>query len=92
MQFAWSEVKNAVLKRERGVCFEDVAIAVEGGHLLNDTPHPDRAKYPHQRMLAVEIDGYVCIVPYVRDGDICFLKTVYPSRKAQRIDLGEVCK
>lgn len=29
----------------------------------------------------VDVDGYVFIVPVVRDGNGLFLKTIYPSRK-----------
>jgi hypothetical protein len=42
---------------------------------------------------AIEKDGLivdqVCVVPYVTDGDVTFLKTIYPSRKYQKIYGGE---
>ena len=81
----WNAAKNEVLKHERGVCFEDVETAVEQGNVFGDFPHPDPNRYPNQRVLIVKIDDYACIVPYVLDGDVHFLKTVYRSRKAKRL-------
>jgi len=86
----WNAAKNESLKRERGIGFEDVETAVEQGGIVGDFPHPNAERYPNQRVLIVEIDGYACIVSYVLDGDARFLKTVYRSRKAQRLkDLEE---
>ncbi len=84
----WSEEKNRKLKRERGVSFEDVETAIEGGMFIADYLHPNQERYFGQRVLIVEIDGYACLVPYVRDDDVLFLKTIYRSRKAQRRYLG----
>lgn len=81
----WSEEKNRKLKRERGVCFEDVETAIESGKFIANYPHPNQERYPGQRVLIVEIDGYACLVPYIRDSDVLFLKTIYRSRKAQRL-------
>jgi uncharacterized DUF497 family protein len=80
----WDEAKNQRLKTERKLCFEDVQNAIEQGRVLDDKPHPDSVKRPNQRLLVVEINDYVCLVPYVTDGDTMFLKTIYPSRKADR--------
>ncbi len=83
----WNREKNRQLKEARGLSFEDVENALEQGRLLDDMPHPDAKRYPHQYILVVEIDGYACIVPYVVDGETLFLKTIYRSRKAQRLYL-----
>jgi hypothetical protein len=32
-------------------------------------------------MMVVEIRGYVYCVPFVQDGSVTFLKTIFPSRK-----------
>jgi hypothetical protein len=81
----WSDEKNLRLQRERGLSFEDVETAIEGGGVLDDVPHPDPIKYPGQRILIVRIGTQVCVVPYVTDGRTRFLKTIYPSRAAKRI-------
>lgn len=82
--FRWSEEKNVWLQRERGISFERIAAAIEGGGLLDSRPHPNVAKYPEQRIFLVACDGYAYVVPYVETAEYCFLKTVIPSRKATR--------
>ena len=84
VRLAWDETKNLQLTRERGLSFEDVESAIELGKVLDDLPHPNALKYPNQRILVIEIDEFICIVPYVSDGEVRFLKTIYPSRKAAK--------
>lgn len=59
-------------------------VAVEADGLLDVIEHPNKARYPHQKVLIVSIDSYVHLVPFVEEGDHFFLKTVIPSRKATR--------
>jgi hypothetical protein len=82
-QFKWSADKNLQLKNnpQRAVCFEDIVTAIENGGLLDDIEHKNSAKYPHQRIYIVFHNNYVYGVPYVRDEEGIFLKTIYPSRK-----------
>lgn len=82
--FRWSPEKNELLKSERGVSFESMVVAVEGGRLLDVLAHPNEKKYPGQRVLVVSHDNYAYLVPFVEDDDFFFLKTVIPSRKATR--------
>jgi Domain of unknown function (DUF4258) len=70
-------VKSAQLLAERGISFEQVFEAIENGFLIKDEPHPDRERYPHQRIFTVILNGYACIVPYVTDNETIFLKTVF---------------
>ncbi len=80
---AWSPEKNRELKSDarRRICFEDIVAAIESGGLLDDIEHPNREKYPGQRMLVVLANGYVYAVPYVSTPDGIFLKTAFPSRR-----------
>ena len=87
-QILWDTDKNALLLQERGVCFEDVLLALEKGTLLDNLEHPNQEKYPGQRMLIVEIAKYAYLVPYIETDEYLFLKTVIPSRKATRKYLG----
>ena len=82
--FRWDLEKNDQLKQELGVSFEQVAVAVETGGLLQIAPHQNPAKYPRQKIMIVEIDDYAYLVPFVEDEDHFFLKTIIPSRKATR--------
>lgn len=82
--FRWSVEKNAQLKIERGISFEQMVVAVDDGGLLDILAHPNPEKYPRQRVLVIAMDGYVYLVPFVEASDHVFLKTVIPSRKATR--------
>lgn len=82
--FRWGPEKNDQLQRERGISFEQMAVAVEAGGLLDILAHPNPAKYPNQRVLVVALEGYVYLVPFVEQAGHYFLKTVIPSRKATR--------
>ena len=85
MRLEWSLAKNKRLKQERGLCFEDVEQALSGDGFVDDLPHPNTERYPNQRLLVVLIDNYPCVVPYVRDGNKLFLKTIYPNRKLKSL-------
>jgi uncharacterized DUF497 family protein len=76
----WDESKNEWLKTHRGISFEAVVTAIENGRLLEDTEHPS-PRWKHQRILVVELEGYICVVPYVRDNTTVFWKTIYRSRE-----------
>lgn len=82
--FRWSPDKNELLKRERGVSFEEITVAVEAGALLEIVAHPKATKFPRQKIMVVEVASYAYLVPFVEDTDHFFLKTIIPSRKATR--------
>ena len=80
--FRWSRAKNRWLQRERDVSFEAVVVAIGAGHLLDVLEHRNPGRYPGQRVMVVNIDGYAYLVPFVEATGHVFLKTVIPSRKA----------
>ena len=82
--FRWDPEKSDQLKQARGVSFEQIAVAVETGNLLQIAPHQNSAKYPRQKIMIVEVDNYAYLVPFVENDDHFFLKTIIPSRKATR--------
>ena len=87
--FAWDEAKNELLKRERGVSFEEIVFHIHNGDLLARLDHPNRTKYSHQQIFVVLVGEYVYMVPYVEDEEKYFLKTIIPSRKLTRDHLKE---
>ena len=87
--FAWDDEKNAKLKAERGIGFEDVVFHIERGGLLDTVDHPNPSRYAGQRMFIVRREDYVYLVPFVEDEHTMFLKTIIPSRKATKQYLGE---
>ncbi|MEN9761243.1 MAG: hypothetical protein RI906_1069 [Pseudomonadota bacterium] len=82
--FRWNSEKNALLERERGVSFEAMVVAIQAGGLLDILAHPNERRYLGQRVLVVNHDGYVYLIPCVEEDETFFLKTVIPSRKATR--------
>ncbi len=53
-----------------------------------ETDHPNKKKYPNQRILIIDVEGYAYLVPCVINENECFLKTIIPSRKATKTYLG----
>ncbi|HAK89860.1 MAG: toxin [Nitrospirae bacterium GWC2_46_6] len=80
--FRWDNEKNELLKKNRGVSFEQVVILMERGDVLETIEHPNQDKYPGQKIATVKIGDYAYLVPYVQESEDIFLKTIIPSRKA----------
>ncbi len=87
--FAWDDAKNAKLRKERGIGFEDVVFHIERGDLFDVLEHSNPARYAGQRIFVVRREDYVYLVPFVEDEHTVFLKTIIPSRKATKQYLGE---
>ena len=86
--FDWDKAKNQKLISERNISFEEVKIAVNEQNILDDYDHPNQKRYPGQRIMALEINNYVFLVPYIPEDGKIFLKTIIPSRKATKKYLG----
>jgi uncharacterized DUF497 family protein len=86
--FKWNAEKNQILARERGITFEEIVKRIEYGAKVIETDHPNNKKYPNQKILIVDVDGYAYLVPFVTNKDEYFLKTIIPSRKATKKYLG----
>ncbi len=87
--FDWDELKNAKLKFERQVCFEDIQTAINEGGLLDVLQHHNPDKYPNQKIYVVNIESYIYLVPFSESKDKYFLKTIYASRKMTKKYLHE---
>ena len=87
--YSFSPEKNKKLQEERGICFEEVIFIISNSGILDILEHPNQAKYPNQKIIVVEIDRYVYLVPAVFDEEKIFLKTIIPSRKATKKYLEE---
>jgi len=86
--FSLNTEKNEMLARERGITFEEIVQRVESGAKVIETDHPNKKKYPNQKILIVAVDGYAYLVPCVIDKNEYFPKTIIPSRKATKKYLG----
>jgi uncharacterized DUF497 family protein len=86
--FRWNTEKNEILAQERGITFEEIVQRIESGAKVIEKDHPNKKKYPNQKILIVDVDGYAYLVPCVIEKNDYFLKTIIPSRKATKKYLG----
>jgi len=89
MMFDWSDEKDAALRKERNIGFQDVVFHIGQGDVLAIVDHPNAKKYPNQRIIYARIENYVYLVPFVESEEVIFLKTIIPSRKATKRYLEE---
>jgi len=75
----WSDEKNSWLKQARGVGFDDLVLH---GRVISICENSARAG---QELLLVDYLDYVWVVPFVRDKEKFFLKTLYQNRKLTRL-------
>ncbi len=81
----WNEDKNKILKRERGISFEDVKELINNKEIVDIIPQSNQEKYKNQKLLIVKIKDYLCKVPFVEDENEVFLKTIFPDRRLKKI-------
>lgn len=87
MIFNRNEEKNQQLIAERGVSFEMVVAQIAQiaqNRIIDTYLHPNSEKYPNQFIFVVELNDYLYCVPFVKQDESIFLKTIFPSRKATK--------
>ena len=62
--FDWDDAKNAKLRTERGIGFEEIVFHIERGDLLDILEHPNPWRYGDQRIFVVRREDYVYLVPF----------------------------
>jgi hypothetical protein len=62
--FDWAAAKNAKLRAERGIGFEEIVFHIERGDLLDILEHPNPERYGGQRIFVVRREAYVYLVPF----------------------------
>ena len=80
--YKWDSPKNEKLKADRGISFEQIVMHIERGDVLDIVVHPNQQKYPGQQIIAIAINEYAYLVPFVESLEGKFLKTIIPGRKA----------
>ena len=80
----WSPEKNAALKKTRGISFEEIALLIEAGEILDVLDNPG---HKGQFIYILDIENYTVVVPFVETEDEIFLKTAFPSRKYTKLYL-----
>ena len=83
--YRWDNGKNEILRQKRDICFEQIVMHINKGDLVDIIANPNQNKYPGQKILIVDINGYIWLVPFVQEQEnVYFLKTIIPSRKATK--------
>ena len=84
-EITWNPEKNAKLRTERGISFEEVVFHIMNGDILDTVDHPNQERYPGQQIHVIAVEDHVYLVPFVESDEEVFLKTIIPSRKATRL-------
>lgn len=83
-EFRFNIKKSKWLKTERNIDFNDIIDALKKERLIKVIDHPNKKRYPKQRIFLIEINKYVYVTPFVEENDHIFLKTIYKSHKYTR--------
>ena len=67
--FTWNSDKNKLLKNERNISFEDIIVNINLGNELDIYDHPNKERYPNQKISVVQVEDYVYLVPYVENDE-----------------------
>jgi len=86
--FKWNVEKNEILTKESGITFEEIVQRIGSEAKVTEVDHPNKNKYPNQKIMIIDVDGYAYLVPFVIDKNEYFLKTIIPIRKATKKYLG----
>jgi uncharacterized DUF497 family protein len=86
-RYVWDNEKSKKLKKERGIDFEDIVILIEGGFVLAMIDHPNKVKYPNQRIYVINVNSYAYCVPCIENDESVRLITIFPSREYTKIYL-----
>ena len=89
MRYEWNPDKNEWLKSNRNISFEEIIFHLSQGDVWKTADHPDKHKYPGQKVYFVIVNEYIFLVPHIIEKKYTFLKTIIPNRKATQICLKE---
>ncbi len=83
MTYNWNDEKNEILKKNRGISFEEIVLCISEGKVVKVLKHPNKEKYNNQKIYLIDYRDYIYVVPFVENetGKEIFLKTIYPSRE-----------
>ena len=85
MIFVWSDDKNYLIRRQRMIAFEDIAIEVNRNNVIDTVYNHNPERYPGQHLFLVMVRGYLYTVPYYQiDDDTVRLVTAYPDGDRMR--------
>ena len=85
--FNWNKDKNELIKNsERKISFEIIVSAILDDQVLEIIDNPS-SNHANQQCYVLEINDYIYLVPFVKNDNEIFLKTIFPSRKHKKFYL-----
>lgn len=84
IKFEFDYKKSSLLRKQRGIGFEEIITLIESGRLIAIIAHPKPNDYPNQEIYLLDIENYIWLVPHIKKNNIIRLITYYPSRKATK--------
>jgi len=82
--FDWDDILNNILKENRNISFEEIVISIANNKLLDTVEHPNKLKYPNQKMFIVEVREFAFVVSFIEDDEKYFLKKFIQAEKLQK--------
>ncbi len=79
--FKFNQEKNKLLRKIRKITFTGIIKAINNGKVVKVIDHPNKVRFPNQKIYLIHIKDYIYAVPFVETKEELFLKTVYKSRK-----------
>ncbi len=84
-EIRFNQDKNELLKLRRGIDFDDIAEIIKHNKQIKTIKHPNKEKYPKQRIFLVKVRKHIYAIPFIEEEEYIFLKTIYPSEKYTKI-------
>ena len=75
---AYNPEKRKLLIKERRIDLLEIIYITETKNYIGILEHPTRK---HQKIFIIQLNGYICCVPFVEDDEKIFLKTARYDRK-----------
>jgi uncharacterized DUF497 family protein len=86
MEISWDPEKKKKLMAERGIDLDEIKALIENENYYEIL---ENEKRPGQYLIVLEYKSYVHAVPVKLEANKIFIKTCYPSRKANKKYKGE---
>jgi len=80
--FAWNFEKNLELIETRNISFERVVSNIEKHGYLDLISHPNKEKYPNQKVFIIDIENYAYLAP-----DSALAKEIAPNIPLDQLQL-----
>jgi len=86
IEFEWDNKKSELVKRKRGLSFDEIAENIRQGAVLDIVDN--REEFKEQKLLILDINNYAWVVPVeFREGRVRII-TAFKSRKFTKLYLG----